>query len=51
MDLATINEDGYIFLKGRADDLISFDGIKFYPIKIENILLTHPTVREAAVFG
>lgn len=51
MDLATINKDGYIFLKGRADDLINFDGIKFYPIEIENILLTYPAVREAAVFG
>ncbi|MDP6473754.1 MAG: class I adenylate-forming enzyme family protein [Alphaproteobacteria bacterium] len=51
MDLAAINEAGYIFLKGRADDLISCDGIKFYPIEVENVLLTHPDVKEAAVFG
>ncbi len=51
MDLATMNKDGYLFLKGRADDLISFDGIKFYPIEVEAILLTHPAVRDAAVFS
>jgi acyl-coenzyme A synthetase/AMP-(fatty) acid ligase len=51
MDLAAINEDGYIFLKGRADDMISYDGIKFYPIEVENVLLSHPDVKEAAVFG
>ena len=51
MDLAAINHDGYIILKGRADDLISADGIKFYPIEVETVLLTHPAVREAAVFG
>lgn len=51
MDLAAISEDGYLFLKGRADDLLSFDGIKFYPIEVENVLLSHPNVTEAAVFG
>ena len=51
MDLAVINEAGYIFLKGRADDIISCDGIKFYPIEVEQVLLSHPDVREAAVFG
>jgi acyl-CoA synthetase (AMP-forming)/AMP-acid ligase II len=51
MDLATINDDGYIFLKGRADDLISVDGIKFYPVETEAVLLRHPAVRDAAVFG
>ena len=51
MDLAAINDDGYIFLKGRADDLISFEGIKFYPVEVENVLLSHPDVTEAAVFG
>lgn len=51
MDLAAINQDGYIFLKGRADDLISVDGIKFYPVETEAVLLRHPAVRDAAVFG
>jgi fatty-acyl-CoA synthase len=51
MDLAAMNEDGYIFLKGRADDIINCDGIKFYPIEVENALLLHPDVTAAAVFG
>lgn len=49
-DVATLNEDGYLFFKGRADDVINNAGIKFYPIEIENILLSHPAVAEAAVF-
>jgi acyl-CoA synthetase (AMP-forming)/AMP-acid ligase II len=51
MDLAAINEAGYIFLKGRADDMLSYDGIKFYPLEVENVLQSHPDVKEAAVFG
>jgi acyl-coenzyme A synthetase/AMP-(fatty) acid ligase len=50
-DLATLNEEGYLFFKGRADDVINHGGAKFYPIEIEAVLLAHPAVREAAVFG
>lgn len=50
-DLAAINAEGYIFLKGRADDMISNEGAKFYPIELENALLRHPQVAEAAAFG
>ncbi len=51
MDLAALNQDGYLFLKGRADNLISADGIKFYPIEVETVLLAHPAVSEAAVLA
>ena len=50
-DLAAMNEEGYIFLKGRADDAINFGPSKFYPIEVENVLLSHPAVSEAAVVG
>jgi acyl-CoA synthetase (AMP-forming)/AMP-acid ligase II len=50
-DLAALNEEGYLFFKGRADDIINNAGAKFYPIEVETVLLTHPQVREAAVFG
>jgi len=50
-DLAALNEEGYVFLKGRADDVINYNGEKFYPIEIENVLLSHPAVAEAAVVG
>lgn len=50
-DLAALNEEGYLFFKGRADDVINNSGAKFYPIEVENVLLQHPHVSEAAVFG
>ena len=50
-DLAAINEAGYVFLKGRSDDVINNEGTKFYPIELENVLVSHPDVIEAAVLG
>jgi len=50
-DLATLNEEGYLFFKGRADDVINNGGAKFYPIEVEVALMAHPEVSEAAVFG
>jgi acyl-coenzyme A synthetase/AMP-(fatty) acid ligase len=49
-DIAKINDAGYLFLLGRADDVINNAGIKYYPIEIETVLLSHPAVCEAAVF-
>lgn len=39
------------FFKGRADDMITSGGAMFYPIEVENVLLAHPDVVEAAAFG
>ncbi len=50
-DLASINQGGFVFLKGRSDDAIDNEGAKFYPIEVENALLAHPQVAEAAVCG
>ena len=50
-DLAAINEEGYVFLKGRSDDSINNSGVNFYPIEVESALMAHPHVAEAAVFG
>jgi acyl-coenzyme A synthetase/AMP-(fatty) acid ligase len=50
-DLAALNEEGYLFFKSRADDVINNAGAKFYPIEVETVLLAHPQVSEAAVFG
>ena len=50
-DLAAINSTGYVFLKGRSDDVINNEGAKFYPVEVENVLLEHPAVREVAVTG
>lgn len=50
-DLVARDEDGYLHLHGRADDLINLDGIKIMPDEIEEVLLAHPAVVEAAVVG
>lgn len=50
-DLAAINEQGYLFLKGRSDDVINSGGVKLYPTEVEGVLLNHPAVFEAAVVG
>ena len=50
-DLATVNEAGYVFLKGRRKDVIIRGGINIYPVEIEAALQSHPAVVEAAVVG
>lgn len=49
-DLGVLSPEGALFLKGRADDLINFDGLKIVPADIEGALLQHPAVAEAAAF-
>lgn len=50
-DLGTLNEEGYLFLKGRRKDMIIRGGVNIYPNEIEETLLNHPQVMEAAVVG
>jgi acetyl-CoA synthetase len=50
-DLARIDEDGYFYHAGRADDVIISAGWTMSAAEIENTLLKHPDVREAAVIG
>jgi oxalate---CoA ligase len=50
-DLGYLDSDGYLFLVGRADDVINRGGEKIYPREIEEILLAQPGVRSAAVVG
>ncbi|MBC2660355.1 AMP-binding protein [Novosphingobium flavum] len=50
-DLATIDADGFLFLKGRADGAIMRGGFKVLPETIEAALLLHPAVAETAVVG
>jgi acyl-CoA synthetase (AMP-forming)/AMP-acid ligase II len=46
-DAGYIDEDGYIFLSGRADDVIVRGGENMSPGEIEDVLLTHPAVADA----
>ena len=50
-DLATIDEDGFIFLRGRADDAINRGGFKVLPEEVAAVLRQHPQVGDAAVVG
>jgi len=50
-DLAKIDEDGYFYHAGRADDVIISAGWTMSAVEIENTLLKHPDVRETAVIG
>lgn len=48
-DLGRVDEDGYVYLMGRSDDLIIRGGENLYPAEIENLLLEDDDVREAVV--
>jgi acyl-CoA synthetase (AMP-forming)/AMP-acid ligase II len=50
-DVGQFDEEGYLAIVGRVKDMIISGGENIYPAEIENILTTHPLVREAAVIG
>jgi long-chain acyl-CoA synthetase len=50
-DVGAFDVDGYLTLKDRSKDLIISGGSNIYPREVEEVLLTHPSVREASVIG
>ncbi|KAE8764254.1 acyl-CoA synthetase [Georgenia thermotolerans] len=50
-DLATVDEDGYVYIKDRLKDMFISGGENVYPAEVENALLDIPGVAEAAVIG
>jgi long-chain acyl-CoA synthetase len=50
-DIATMDADGYFTIVDRAKDLIIVGGINVYPREVEDILVGHPAVVDAAVIG
>ncbi|MGY2803832.1 class I adenylate-forming enzyme family protein [Bradyrhizobium sp. USDA 4506] len=50
-DIGHLDNDGYVFVTGRAKDLIIRGGVNISPRQIEEILMLHPTVNDAAVVG
>ena len=50
-DMVYTDEDGYVYMLGRADDLINVGGEKVSPIEIENIASEYPGMKECACIG
>lgn len=50
-DLGRIDDDGYVYLDGRRDDLVISGGVNVYPAEVESALCEMPGVVEAGVFG
>jgi long-chain acyl-CoA synthetase len=50
-DMGWMDEEGYIYLSGRADDMIIRGGENISPEEVEEVLHSHPKVEEVAVIG
>ena len=50
-DLGHVDADGFLYLVDRQKDMLISGGVNVYPRDIEEIIVRHPAVREAAVFG
>lgn len=50
-DVGYVDDDGYLYLTDRATFMIISGGVNIYPQECENLLITHPNVADAAVFG
>jgi len=50
-DYGYVDEDGYVYILGRADDVLKVAGHRLGPAEVENTVLEHPLVAEAAVVG
>src|SRR5918993_1354865 len=50
-DVGAFDQEGYLTLKDRSKDLIISGGSNIYPREVEEVLLTHPGIREVSVIG
>lgn len=50
-DVGHVDEQGYLYLTGRASDMIIRGGVNIYPREIEDVLVMHPEVVDVAVIG
>ena len=50
-DMGYVDDEGYLYLTDRKTFMIISGGVNIYPQEVENLLVTHPRVADAAVFG
>jgi len=50
-DIASVDEDGYVYIQDRRIDMVITGGVNVYPAEVEAVLHSHPDVLDAAVFG
>jgi long-chain acyl-CoA synthetase len=50
-DIGKLDEDGYLYISGRAKDVIIRGGHNIHAVDVENVIATHPDVAEVAVIG
>lgn len=49
-DLGEVDDEGFLYIRGRSKEVISVGGMKFFPQEVEAVLESHPAVQEACVF-
>jgi len=50
-DIATVDDDGFVWIEGRVSDMVNRGGLKVFPAEIEEVLRLHPDVQDVAVTG
>ena len=50
-DIGEIDNDGYLFIRGRKNDMVIVSGYNVYPREVEDVLHMNPAVKEAAAVG
>ena len=50
-DIGEFDEEGYLYIRDRKKDMVIVGGYNVYPREIDDVLLSHPAVREAAAVG
>ena len=50
-DIAYVDDEGYFYICDRKNDMIISGGVNIYPAEIEAVLVAHPAIADAAVFG
>jgi long-chain acyl-CoA synthetase len=50
-DVGYVDDDGFLFLRDRAKDMIISGGVNIYPAEVEGVLHAHPAVADVAVIG